>query len=61
MKNLEERLKNAETALFTLATIIIDTYPPEMQDCINYLLSEYYDANISLGMEPATSFTSSEE
>ena len=61
MSNLEDRLKNAETALFTLATIIIDTYPPETQDHINYLLSEYYDASISLGMEPATSFISSEE
>ena len=56
MDNLEERLKNAEAALFTLATLIIDNHTPEAQDHINYVMSEYYDANISLGMEPTISF-----
>lgn len=49
MNTLEARIQNTEKALFALAAVLIDLQPPHAQDSISLILSDYFDANSSLG------------
>lgn len=50
-KKLEQRLKNTEIALVTLWSLMKNTLPPEHQECIDRMMSEYFDANKELGAD----------
>jgi len=54
--NIEKRLENAELAIMGIVAITKQILPPEMQEDIDNLMSTYFDANQSLGMEPIFKF-----
>ena len=49
MNELEKRLANTETALIALWAIMKDTMPPDHQDVIDEMMSDFFGANSSLG------------
>ncbi len=49
MDKLEARLQNTEKALYSLATILIDIQPTYVQEAINEVMSECFNANETLG------------
>ena len=51
-----ERLNNAETAIAGLYAIISQMMPPSIQDDAEAFISDFYEANESLGAEFRTEF-----
>tara|TARA_R110000850_G_scaffold255136_1_gene380878 strand:+ start:80 stop:298 length:219 start_codon:yes stop_codon:yes gene_type:complete len=49
MKDIEKRLHNTEKALLSLAAVLSDTASADNEDYINSVMTEYLDANTSLG------------
>jgi len=54
------QLHNTELALYHLAAVLVRSQPPEMQDMINSVMSEYSDAMESCGASQNTAFVSPE-
>jgi len=50
------RLENAEKAIFALVSVLQDIQPPYIQEGMNVVMRDYYDANVSLGFEPKPYF-----
>ena len=49
MTDIEKRLQNTERALIALWSLMKETMPPEYQENIDRMVSEYFDANYALG------------
>ena len=49
MSDIEKRLQNTEKALLALATVLGDVVSAEKESQINTIMSDYFDANTSLG------------
>lgn len=52
------RLENTEKAIFALVSVLQDIQPPYVQESMSTIMSDYYDANVSLGFEPKPYFRS---
>ena len=55
MDNIEARLENTENALYALITMIMDMQPPDVQDRINRVMQNCFEANESLGSKACSS------
>lgn len=51
IERLEKRLHNTEVALYALWVLLEDLQPPEYANDIGEMMSQYSDANKSLGVE----------
>jgi hypothetical protein len=50
-KLLKARLQNTEKAIFALATALVDIQPPYVQDGMNTILADYFEANSAMGFD----------
>jgi len=55
-KNIEARLANTESALFALVAVLQEVQAPQIQESLDSLMEEYFDANTSLGFNPRVGF-----
>lgn len=46
---IEKRLQNTEKALCAIVTVLEGLQPPDTQRSLEQIMSNYYDANESLG------------
>jgi len=60
MMNIEKRLENAELAIMGLVSLVKQTFPPALQEDVDTLMSAYFHANQSLGMNPIFEFNQEE-
>ena len=60
-EKLKARLANTEKALCALATVISDCSPDKVQNDIDIIMCDYFDANTSLVFMPSSEFKSMEE
>ena len=50
-EKIKARLENTEKVLFALIAVLEELQPPSMQEVLNQIMSEYFDANTSLGYD----------
>ena len=55
-KKIEARLANTEKALFALVTVLQEVQAPYVQESLNLLMRDYFEANVSLGFNPEVDF-----
>ena len=55
-EKIEARLANTEKALFALVAVLQEVQAPYMQESLNLLMEDYFDANTSLGFNPRIDF-----
>lgn len=53
-KLLKARLQNTEKAIFALTTVLFDIQPPYVQDGMNTILADYFDANNAMGFDSSS-------
>ena len=60
-EKIEARLRNTEKALFCLMTVFKSLQPPALQEDIDLIMGDYFDANVSLGFEHTEDFKTLQE
>lgn len=55
-EKIAARLANTEKAFFALATVLQSFQPQYVQDSMNLIMEDYFDANTSLGFDARPDF-----
>jgi len=56
LEKIEARLANTEKALLALAEISMNIQPGYIQEAINKVMSEYFEANSTMGLQGSKGF-----